>query len=291
MEKTIKNIMHKILITIVVVLLSLTTKAQSRICPTIANMTLMQTQVPARYQRFTDLETFTANFVSNQSNNAGRLINENGIITIPVVLHILHCGESEGNGRNISTGQIQSQIDVLNEDFRRLNANVSNTPSAFTTLAADYGFEFRLACQDPNGNPSNGIIRRQTNRTNFQYVQISATNTAPNENAIGIKMSNIAGSDPWPTDRYLNIWVADFNDGSLGYATFPADYATNPDVDGIVLNTTVTGRTGNVTAPFNGGQTATHEIGHWLNLRHIWGDVVCGNDFVGDTAPGNIYSS
>jgi hypothetical protein len=242
----------------------------------------MQTQDPARYQRFTDLETFTANFIANQSNNVGRLINENGIITIPVVFHILHRGEAEGSGRNISTAQIQSQIDVLNEDFRRLNASATNTPAAFTPLAADYGFEFRLACQDPNGNPSNGIIRRVTNRTNFQFVP-NATGTAANENAIGIKMSNIAGSNPWPTDRYLNIWVADFSDGTLGYATFPGDYATNPNVDGVVLNTTATGRIGNVSAPFNGGQTATHEIGHWLNLRHIWGDAVCENDFVGDT--------
>lgn len=89
-------------------------------------------------------------------------------------------------------------------------------------------FEFRLACQDPSGNTTNGVIRRQTNRNNFTYIPISATNLSPNETAMGIKMTSISGSDPWPTDRYLNIWVADFSDGTLRYATFPADFATNP---------------------------------------------------------------
>lgn len=243
----------------------------------------MQTQDPTRYQRFMDLETFTANFVANQESPNQRLINQNGIITIPVVVHVLHRGEAIGNGRNISLAQIQSQIDVLNEDFRRLNADRTNTPAAFTGVASDYGFEFRLACQDPNGSPTNGVIRRETNRNGFTYVAIPNTNGLPDENAMGIKMTTISGSDPWPTDRYLNIWVADFSDGTLGYATFPADFATNPNVDGVVIETTSMGRIGNVTAPFDRGRTATHEIGHWLNLRHIWGDSNCGDDFVGDT--------
>lgn len=217
-----------------------------RNCPSVIDLVQMQSQDPARYQRFMDLETFTANYLSNQSNINQRLINQNGIITIPVVVHVLHRGEAVGSGRNISLAQIQSQIDVLNEDFRRLNADRVNTPAAFTGVASDYGFEFRLACQDPNGNPTNGIVRRQTNRNNFTYIAIPNTNGLPDENAMGIKMTNIAGSDPWPTNTYLNIWVADFSDGTLGYATFPADFANNPNVDGVVIETTSMGRTGNV---------------------------------------------
>lgn len=230
-----------------------------------------------------NLEAFTSNYIANQSSQSQRLINPDGIITIPVVVHVLHRGESIGTGRNISLAQIQSQIDVLNEDFRRLNADRTNTPAAFAGVASDYGFEFRLACQDPNGNSTNGVLRRQTNKNTFQFIE--NPNHTPNETAMGIKMTSIFGEDPWPTDKYLNIWVADFDDGTLGYSTFPADFATSPNVDGVVIETTSMGRTGNVTAPFDRGRTATHEIGHWLNLRHIWGDAVCGDDFVGDTPP------
>lgn len=172
---------------------------------------------------------------------------------------------------------------MLNEDFRRLNADRINTPAAFVGVASDYNFEFRLACQDPNGNPSNGVVRRQTNKNSFSYIALPNSNGAPDENAMGIKMSNISGSDPWPTNSFLNMWVCDFSDGTLGYATFPADFVTNPNVDGVVIETTSMGRVGNVAAPFDRGRTATHEIGHWLNLRHINGDATCGDDFVGDT--------
>jgi hypothetical protein len=273
--------MRKSLIIFFITYLALSANAQIS-CPSIIDLTQMQTQDPARYQRFMDLETFTANYIVNQNNPDQRLINPNGIITIPVVVHVLHRGEAIGTGRNISLAQIQSEIDVLNEDFRRLNADRVNTPAAFTGVAADYGFEFRLACIDPNGNTTNGVVRRQTNH-DFIYIVDAGNN--PDENAMGIKMTNLGGDDPWPTNRYLNIWVANFTDNLLGYATFPADFAVNPNVDGVVVKTTAFGRTGNVAAPFNRGRTTTHEVGHWLNLRHIWGDAVCGDDFVADTPP------
>lgn len=272
----------KQILSILLFLCTSTILLAQRNCPSVIDLGQMQTQDPARYQRFMDLETFTANYVANQGSPNQRLINQNGIITIPVVVHVLHRGEAVGSGRNISLAQIQSQIDVLNEDFRRLNADRTNTPAAFTGVASDYGFEFRLSCQDPNGNPTDGVIRRQTNKNSFTYI---SSGGRPDENAMGIKMTGISGSSPWPTDRYLNIWVADFSDGTLGYATFPADFATNPNVDGVVIETTSMGRTGNVNAPFDRGRTATHEIGHWLNLRHIWGDATCGDDFVADTPP------
>ncbi len=262
-------------------LFSMLTIAQKRNCPSNFDLNTMKSQEPARYQRYIDLENFTSRFASGIGNAGERLSDLNGVITIPVVVHVLHQGEAVGTGRNISVAQIQSQIDVLNEDFRRLNADRTNTPAAFAGVASDPGFEFRLACQDPNGNATTGILRRQTSRANYT-VTLNANQTV-NETATGIKMTAIAGEDPWPTSRYLNIWVCTLNGGILGYATFPADFAANPNVDGVVINTTSMGRVGNVVAPFHRGRTATHEIGHWLNLRHIWGDANCGDDQVGDT--------
>ena len=101
----------------------------------------MQTNALARYQRFFDLETFTANYVSANQ----RLIDPNGTIIIPVVVHILHRGEVEGQGSNISLGRIQTQIDILNKDFRRLNDDRTNTPTDFLPYAADLNIEFKLA--------------------------------------------------------------------------------------------------------------------------------------------------
>jgi hypothetical protein len=284
LEKAVNNLTkmkYSILLLVIFFILN-SSYGQGRSCPTTINLQTLQTQDPVRYQRFMELENFTQNFINQQSNFAGRLINPNGIIIIPVVVHILHRGESIGNGRNLSIAQIQSQIDVLNEDFRHLNPDRFNTPGLFAGLAADYGFEFRLACIDPNGNPTNGITRTYTNKRNFQFIPAGQF---ANENSMGIKSSNLSGKDPWPTNRYLNIWVCKFNDGILGYATFPADFATRPNFDGIVIDCEAFGRTGTVKVPFNRGKTATHEVGHWLNLRHIWGDQNCGNDLVNDTPP------
>ncbi len=272
--------MKKLLLLFYLTFITLFTFGQGRNCPSVVDLSLMQTQNPARYQRFMNLESFTTNYINNQGGASYRLADPNGVIIIPVVVHVLHRNEAVGTGLNISHAQIQSQIDVLNEDFRRLNADRINTPAAFTGVASDYNFEFRLACQDPNGNSTNGVTRRFTSKTGFQF---SSNDNGADENAIGIKMTSSGGEDPWPTDRYLNMWVGNFTDGTLGYATFPGDFATNPNVDGVVITTTSMGRTGNVLAPYDGGRTATHEVGHWLNLFHVWGDANCGDDLVADT--------
>ncbi len=273
--------MKKLILYLNFMTVTLLSLAQSRNCPMSINLNAMRTQDRARYQRFINLENFTTNFINNRSKASYRLADPNGVIIIPVVVHILHRNEAVGTGLNISLAQIQSQIDVLNEDFRRLNADRINTPGAFTGVASDYNFEFRLACQDPNGNATNGVTRRFTNRTGFNFS--ANTNGTANDNSIGIKFTSSGGEDAWPTNRYLNIWVGNFTDNTLGYATWPADFAASPNVDGVVISTTAMGRVGNVAAPFNGGRTATHEIGHWLNLRHIWGDSNCGDDLVADT--------
>ena len=188
----------------------------------------------------------------------------NGIITIPVVFHVVWNTSAE----NLSDAQLQSQLDVLNEDFRRLNADAANTPSAFTGVASDIEIEFCLASVDPNGNPTTGITRTQTTRTSF------GTNDE-------VKFASSGGKDAWPAGDYLNFWVCDIAGGILGYAQFPGGAAAT---DGVVNDYAYTGRFGSAQAPFNLGRTATHEVGHWLNLRHIWGDGNCNvDDFVGDT--------
>jgi hypothetical protein len=179
---------------------ALLTKAQT-ICGSTFNPETVQSTDPDRYNRYIQLEQFTSNYIAslNNGNPNARLINQNSVIIIPVVVHVLHNGEPIGVGNNISDAQIQSQIEVLNEDFRRLNADRVNTPNAFTGVAADPTIEFRLACTDPNGNGTNGIHRVQTNVNAFTYQ--TNTNGSVNEQATGIKFTAQGGSDPWPTNR------------------------------------------------------------------------------------------
>jgi hypothetical protein len=182
------------------------------------------------------------------------------VITIPVVFHIVY----EANLENITDAQVFSQINVLNEDFRRLNQNFEGqTPAAFKPLAADVEIEFCLAKTDPQGNPATGINRYPTNVSVFS-----------NQND-KIKFRAQGGADAWPRDRYLNIWVCELESPLLGFAQFPGGPAAT---DGIVLSYKVVGRTPEnpQTGANNLGKTASHEVGHWLNLIHIWGNETEG---------------
>jgi ABC-type taurine transport system substrate-binding protein len=189
-----------------------------------------------------------------------------GITRIPVVVHVVWNTAAQ----NISDGQIASQIDVLNRDFRRTNPDVGITPAPFLPLATDARIEFFLATSDPAGAPSTGIERRQTSVASF------SSNDA-------VKSVSSGGMNAWPAADYLNIWVCQLGGGLLGYAQFPG----GPDAtDGVVILQSAFGTNGTAAAPFNLGRTATHEIGHWLNLNHIWGDdgTGCnGTDNVADT--------
>src|SRR3954452_4012709 len=194
------------------------------------------------------------------------LVGRSGVTVIPVVVHVVYNGAAQ----NISDAQIQSQIDVLNHDFRKTNADVSSTPGVFAPLAADARIEFELATTDPSSNPTNGITRTSTTASGF---------TDDNK----VKKASTGGADAWPRDNYLNLWVCRLSGGLLGYAQFPGGPA---DTDGVVILDTACGTSGTAAAPFNLGRTATHEIGHWLNLRHIWGDDgngCSGDDFIADT--------
>ncbi|MBE7169839.1 MAG: T9SS type A sorting domain-containing protein [Williamsia sp.] len=185
------------------------------------------------------------------------------VITIPVVVHVLYNNAQQ----NISDAQIRSQLDVLNKDYSGTNADRSQTPAYFANLAADCGFQFKLASQDPDGLATNGIVRKYTS---IQYFS----------NDDRAKSATNGGDAAWNRDQYLNIWVCNLTGGLLGYTSAVGCAA---EKDGVVISYTAFGTMGTATAPFNGGRTATHEIGHWLNLRHLWGDTYCGDDGVDDT--------
>ena len=172
--------------------------------------------------------------------------------TIPAVVHVVYKTAKQ----NISEAQIKSQINVLNEDFRRMNADASKVPAVFQPLHVDCNIQFKLATKDIFGNKTNGITRTKTQKSSFSFND-------------AVKSKDKGGADPWPARRYLNIWVCNLGGGLLGYAQFPGGPTAT---DGVVILNSAFGDTGTATDPFDLGRTATHEVGHWLNLFHIWGD-------------------
>ncbi len=206
--------------------------------------------------------------------------NEATLLTIPVVVHIIHNGETVGSGLNIPYEQIHSQIEVLNEDFRRLNDDRNNTPELFEPVAADIEIEFVLAKRDPEGLPTDGILRVDGGR-DLWFLSDNFT---------------LKSLSYWPAEDYLNIWVTDLGDQFLGYAQFPVSElqgletsSNNALTDGVVIDFRTFGSIlkfpgANLIADFSQGRTATHEIGHFLGLRHIWGDGGCtADDYCDDT--------
>jgi hypothetical protein len=194
-----------------------------------------------------------------------------GTVTIPVVVHVVHGSPTDDIGK----AQIDSQIEVLNRDFRAKNPDRAKVPAVWQDLVADCEVEFALASTDPDGNPTDGVTRTPTATQRFSA------------DADDVKAKATGGADPWPADEYLNIWVArEVLSGAqpiLGYAQFPGG---PPETDGVVIANTCFGTSGTATAPFDLGRTTTHEVGHWLSLRHIWGDDgggCGGDDLVADT--------
>jgi hypothetical protein len=179
-------------------------------------------------------------------------------IQIPVVVNILYRTSEE----NISLSQIQSQINALNQDFNGTNTEFNQVPGVFANVKANVGISFVL----------DRVIRKQTTRTEWPVL---------NEE---MKKTDLGGITPTSPTNKLNIWVCTLAGGILGYAKAPG---TALELDGVVIDSRYLGTNGRATAPFHKGRTATHEIGHWLNIRHIWGDSTCGNDLVSDTPSHN----
>jgi len=188
-----------------------------------------------------------------------------GTTVIPVVVHVVWSTLIE----NISAAQVASQIDVLNADFAKRNPDAESVPSVWRDAVGDARIAFKLADRDPDGAATSGITRTSTRVASFGDDD-------------AMKSAASGGADAWPADRYLNIWVCHLKD-LLGYAQFPGGPV---QTDGVVIDYRAFGTTGTAEAPFNLGRTATHEVGHWLNLFHIWGDngTGCtGTDQVDDT--------
>lgn len=213
-----------------------------------------------------NIEAFTT------SMRRARLARRRDVVRIPIVVHVLYSAMSQ----DIPDEQINSQIEILNRDYRMLNADASQVPPPFNPRVADVMIEFGLAVRDPQGRTTSGITRTQT------AVQSFAGDTI-RELDRNIKFADGGGKDAWPRDQYLNLWVCNLGGNLLGYAQFPGGPA---ETDGVVILYRAFGNRGAATAPFNLGRTATHEIGHWLNLLHIWGDDnggCTGSDNVEDT--------
>lgn len=211
---------------------------------------------PSLAARMESIEAFTRRMSENPA-EASRLL-PGGIVEIPVVVNVLYRTAAE----NISQAQIQSQIDVLNEDFATTNSDYNNTPAIFqSVLSGDIKVRFVL----------DQVIRKSTTKKSW------GTNDA-------MKKTSSGGLAPTSPTTKLNLWSCNLGGGILGYAQFPGGSSAT---DGVVIDNNAFGRTGTVSAPYDKGRTATHEVGHWMNLRHIWGDANCGNDQVGDTPQHN----
>ena len=247
-------------------------------CATTEYEEFLQEKNPKRMNN-TQFEAWIAPLIQNQATM--RTSQTNAIITIPVVVHVIYNGQAVGTAPNISDVQVESQITVLNQDFRRMVGTPGFNSNA---VGADTEIQFVLAKQDPNGNPTNGIDRVsfcKDSWTNFDIETI-------------LKPATI-----WDSTQYLNLWTVQFESTDLlGYAQFPdgsglsgiGSSGGNANTDGVVVRYNAFGSGSGASyilkAPYNKGRTTTHELGHWLGLIHIWGEgssCTTNTDYCADT--------
>ena len=194
------------------------------------------------------------------------------LITIPLVVHIVWYEPEE----NLSDAQIQSQAAVLNQDFRALNSEIASVPGPFAGDVADMEIEFCLVA----------VTRTQTSFPNIANLYSGGRRRACH--------TSLGGHDALDPEHYLNVWVSARNDGACGEGTFPDDPQAPAEEQGIFIRPDCFGTTGTAAAPFNLGRTTTHEIGHYLNLKHLWGegleDPFCQSDDMVEDTEEQAYS-
>jgi len=221
-----------------------------RTCGTMAAHMMLLERFPAFRMNQMRLEAGTA-----RRRQTTEDLRQAPIVTIETVVHVLYNTPEQ----NVTTKQINSQISVLNKDFRATNPDRSATPDPFKGLVSDARIRFKLV----------NVTRTRTATEAFSHDD-------------GMKRRSGGGIAPFEPKTHMNMWVCALSGGLLGYAQFPGGPQAT---DGVVINYRAFGTTGTAQVPFNKGRTATHEVGHYLNLRHIWGDTpdCSGSDLVADT--------
>ena len=233
----------------------LSANSKLKSCYSMVNLNRLLNENPGLEKKMFDIEYHTRGNITGKGkppkgdDGGGDPIDDGlGVINIPVYVHVVYSNSQE----NVSDQQINSQISVLNDDFRKTNNDANQVPSEFATVAADSEITFSLA----------GTFRHSNSTSSW------GTNDA-------VK----AAYPPITPETHLNVWVCNIGGGILGYAQFPGGPTST---DGVVL--LYSSLPEGSAAPYNLGRTATHEVGHYLNLRHIWGDGRCNrDDFVSDT--------
>jgi len=260
---------NRLLVCLMFTFLSQFVQAQStdelkKLCGT-KDLAQIEQDDPQHAEQLRIIEERTQHFIQNKTAHKSA----SAVVTIPVVFHVIHTGTTSTTN-NIPDVYLLAQLAQLNDDFRRMNSDADNT----WNQAADTEIQFCLTVTAPDGSNTTGINRYPANSGTWTTTNFDNT----------VKPQTI-----WDRDSYLNIWVvpnpiASNGDQLLGYAQFPGGTA---NTDGVVIRTS---STGSIATPnpsggnFDAGRTGTHEVGHWLNLRHIWGDGGCGvDDLVGDT--------
>ncbi|MBN4052369.1 T9SS type A sorting domain-containing protein [Sphingobacteriaceae bacterium AH-315-L07] len=273
-----------ILALFIYILCFLQVNAQHRKCST----DQFHQSINKKYPEFKKLRQLSEIEIQNWIKHNANSERKGSIITIPVVVHVVYNRDNQ----NISYEQINSQLEVFNRDFRKLNNDTLDADHPYWQYVADSEIEFCLAHTGPDGNYTSGITRTYTDTTSFSgdyHPQAKNEDFTSN-----VYFSDKGGVDNWPPDKYLNIWVCKMND-LLGWANYPYVLGLDSALDGLVMDYRYFGDT-NTIAPYDYGRTATHEIGHWLNLIHTFGSAldeesgICGSDSVADTPPQDTYN-
>jgi hypothetical protein len=263
MRYTIPDLVFSSIILLVLVLQSSILSAQDK-CGTMELLNKRFVDQPSLRLLFDQRETRLKQIINDRV-RSGKSLRTTGQVTIPVVFHVVLSRQSQ-----VTDAQIMAQLDTINKDYAGTNANASQIPSHFRSLIGQTGIQFCLAQRTPDDAPSTGIVRYTTSRNTFDYT----TNL--------VKHAESGGADAWDTDKYLNIWICDLSGGTLGYATFPNDGVK--DEQGVAIDYACL--PGGSATSYNQGKTLTHELGHYFNLYHIWGDdngSCTGTDQVDDT--------